>query len=99
MAKVNESYEAVVILNTKKSEEEIKALVERISELISKNATLDSTDEWGKRRLAYPIMDETEGYYVLFHFTAPVSFPAEFDRVMKITDGVIRSLITLQVSE
>ena len=47
----------------------------------------------GKRRLAYPINYETEGYYVLVNFTSAPSFPAELDRIYNITDGVIRSLI------
>lgn len=98
MAKLTEKYEAIVILNTKLGEEGIKALQEKLNDLIVKNATMDSVDEWGKRRLAYPIQDETEGYYVLFNFTSESSFPAEFDRVVKITDGVLRSLITVKIS-
>lgn len=99
MAKLTEKYEAVVILNLKNGEENVKSLVEKITDLISTNATLDSVDEWGKRRLAYPIMDEMDGYYVLYHFTSVPSFPAELDRVLKITDGVLRSLITLKLPE
>lgn len=99
MAKLTEKYEAVVILNLKNGEENVKSLVEKITDLISTNATLDSVDEWGKRRLAYPIMDEMDGYYVLYHFTSIPSFPAELDRVLKITDGVLRSLITLKLPE
>ena len=68
-------------------------MVEKVSGLISQNGTLDAVDEWGKRRLAYPINDETEGYYVLFNFTCAPSFPAELDRVYKITEGLMRTLI------
>ncbi len=93
MAKLQQSYESIIILSTKLSEEEVKALVEKISAVISKNATLDSVDEWGKRRLAYAINYETEGYYVLFNFTSAPDFPAELDRIYNITDGVIRSMI------
>lgn len=99
MAKVSEKYEALVVLNTKEGEESVKSLVEKITALISANAAVDSIDEWGKRRLAYPIEDETEGYYVLFGFSADPSFPAELDRVLNITDGVMRSLITLKFEE
>ncbi|MBQ4153477.1 MAG: 30S ribosomal protein S6, partial [Oscillospiraceae bacterium] len=63
MAKVSANYESVVVINTKLGEDGIKAMVEKVSNLISKNGTLESVDEWGKRRLAYPIEDETEGYY------------------------------------
>ena len=61
--------------------------------LIEANGTIDSIDEWGKRRLAYPINDEEEGVYTVINFTADPSFPAELDRVYKITEGVMRSLI------
>ena len=54
---------------------------------------MESVDLWGKRRLAYAINDQTEGYYALISFTAPAAFPAELDRVYKITDGIMRSLI------
>lgn len=99
MAKLTEKYEALIVFSTKVGEDGIKALVEKINALISANATLDSADEWGKRRLAYPINYETEGYYVLFNFTSAPSFPAELERVLNITDGVMRSVVTLRVSE
>lgn len=99
MAKLTEKYESLIVLNTKKGEDEIKTLIEKVKKLISDNAALDNVDEWGKRRLAYEIEDETEGYYVLFHFTSNPSFPAELERVLNITDGVLRSLVTLQLPE
>ena len=93
MAKVSANYESVVVISTTLGEDGIKALVEKITSLISQNGTLDSVNEWGKRRLAYPINDETEGYYVLFNFTSVPSFPAELDRIYKITEGLLRTLI------
>ncbi len=93
MARESAKYESVVVINTKLGEDGIKAMVEKVSGLISQNGTLDAVDEWGKRRLAYPINDETEGYYVLFNFTCAPSFPAELDRVYKITEGLMRTLI------
>lgn len=93
MAKLEQNYESIVILSTKLGEDGIKALVEKFTALISENAKLESVDEWGKRRLAYAINYETEGYYVMFTFNSVPSFPAELDRVYKITDGVMRSLI------
>ena len=69
------------------------ALVGKFKSLIEANGTIDSIDEWGKRRLAYPINDEEEGVYTVINFTADPSFPAELDRVYKITEGVMRSLI------
>jgi small subunit ribosomal protein S6 len=96
MAKITASYETVIVLNTKLGEEGIKALVEKFKNLIEENGTLDELNEWGKRKLAYTIEDETEGYYVLFNYTCKPDFPAELDRVFKITDGVLRSLITVK---
>lgn len=98
MAKLNEKYEAIIVLNTKLGEDGIKALTEKFDELIKSNGTMDSVDEWGKRRLAYPIKDETDGYYILFNFTSEPNFPAELDRILKITDGVLRSLITTKIA-
>lgn len=68
MAKVKETYELMVIFNTKLGEEGIKELIEKFKTRIEKHATLNSVDEWGKRKLAYEIEDETEGYYVLYNF-------------------------------
>ena len=93
MAKVSANYESVVVISTTLGEDGIKAMVQKITSLISQNGTLDSVNEWGKRRLAYPINDETEGYYVLFNFTSVPSFPAELDRIYMITEGLLRTLI------
>ncbi|HIQ58576.1 MAG TPA: 30S ribosomal protein S6 [Candidatus Merdivicinus intestinavium] len=97
MAKAMENYEAVMVLSTKQGEDAIKALVEKFTDLIQANATLESVDEWGKRVLAYEIDDETEGYYVLFTFNSVPSFPMELERRMNITDGILRSLVVTRV--
>ncbi len=87
-------YESIIIFSVdKKTEEEVQALVEKFKALIEKNGTLESVDDWGKRRLAYLINDEAEGYYVLFNFECEPTFPAELERVAGITDGVLRSLV------
>ena len=87
------SYETIFIIDASLEEDAIKALTEKFTALISKNGTLESVDEWGKRRLAYEIDYKTEGYYVLVDFKATSEFPKELDRVVGITDGVLRSLI------
>jgi len=97
MAKLNEKYEAVVIFSMKQGEESVKESVEKFSKLISANGELESIDEWGKRTLAYPIDDETEGYYVIYNFNSEPSFPAQLERRLNITDGVLRSLIVARV--
>ena len=90
---VTANYETVMIFSLKQGEEGINALVEKFKALIEKHATLQNVDEWGKRRLAYLINKESEGYYVLMNFESEAEFPAELDRVFKITDGVMRSMI------
>ena len=94
MAKINSNYEAVYILNPALSEEQIAALVAKFKAVVEANGTVSEIDEWGKRRLAYPIEDLNEGYYVLMTFESKPELPAELDRVMKITDGIMRCLIT-----
>ena len=95
MAKTTEKYELLYIIDQDMGEEGTAAIVEKFKALIEANGTLTDIDEWGRRKMAYAINDKPEGYYVLAHFTAAPDFPAELDRVLKITDGVIRSLITL----
>ena len=96
MAKSVEKYELMYVLNPNLSEEDTAAIVEKFKALIESNGTVDELQEMGKRKLAYEINYLTEGYYVLVKFTCDPDFPAELDRVLGITDGVIRSLITLR---
>ena len=88
-------YETIFVLSTKTLDEEaINATTEKFKSLISDNGgTVVSVEAWGKRKLAYPIDYETEGYYVLVNFEAPATLPAELDRVYHITSGVLRSII------
>jgi small subunit ribosomal protein S6 len=96
MAKVSANYEVLYIIDPDLGEEATAAMVEKFKALIEANGTITEQEEWGKRKLAYLINDKPEGYYVLVKFTSAPAFPAELDRVMKITDGVMRSLITAQ---
>ena len=93
MAKINGNYEELYILDPNLSEEQIAALVARFKGVVESNGTVSEVNEWGKRRLAYPINDLMEGYYVLMTFTAAAAIPQELDRIFRITDGVMRSLI------
>ncbi len=93
MAKVSGKYETLFIVNPTLSEEEVAAVQDKFKALVEANGTVEKVDDWGKRRLAYPINDLTEGCYMLIEFTSAPSFPAELDRVFKITDGIMRSLI------
>lgn len=93
MAKINETYEAMVVFSLKQGEDGIKALTEKFKGMMAEAGTVESVDEWGKRKLAYLINDEAEGYYVLFNLECEPAFPAEFQRIAGITDGVLRSIV------
>ena len=86
-------YETMLVTSAALDEEASTALVGKFKTLIEAHGTIDSVDEWGKRRLAYPINKQEEGVYTLIKFTCTPEFPAELDRIYKITEGVIRSLI------
>jgi len=94
MAKITGKYEVLYIIDAAQGEEGIAALVEKFKAMVEAEGTLANIDEWGKRRLAYPINDLNEGYYVLMNFESKPEFPAELERVMKITDGILRCLTT-----
>ena len=86
-------YETMLITSAALDEEATAALVGKFKTLIENNGTIDSIDEWGKRRLAYAIDYKTEGYYVLMSFTSGPEFPKELDRILGITEGIMRSMI------
>ena len=88
------SYETMYIVDSTGSEETTAALVNKFKTLIEQNGNIESFNEWGKRKLAYPINDMTEGYYVLVNYTAEPSFVAELERIFNITEGVMRSMTT-----
>lgn len=88
------SYELLYIIDNEISDEAKEAVVAKISAVISDNGgTVENVDKWGARKLAYPINYKTEGYYVLVNFSAEASLPAELERVMRITDSVVRFLV------
>ena len=91
------AYELLFFVDPSLDPETRLAVMKRIDTAITAdNGTVDNVDNWGKRKLAYLINDEPEGYYVLYTFTSAPDFPAELDRVLKITEGVMRSLITVK---
>ena len=94
MAKISANYEVVYIIDPAQSEEAIAATVAKFQTLAEQNNAINVVvDEWGKRRLAYPINDLVEGYYVYMTCEVKPEMPAELDRVFKITDGILRSII------
>lgn len=90
---VTNKYEAAMVFSVKAGDEAVTALKEKFQELIAKNGTVESVDDWGKRKLAYPINYENDGYYVFTTFTSEPAFPAELERIAGITDGVLRTMI------
>ena len=90
MAKISGKYETIFIVNPKLEEAAATAVVDKFVEA---NGTNVEVEDWGKRRLAYPIEDQTEGVYTLVRFESKPDFPAELDRIYKITDGIMRSII------
>lgn len=96
MAKATEKYELMYIITPELSEEDTAAVVEKFKALVEEHGTLDEMELMGKRKLAYEINFLSEGYYVLVKFTSDPDFPKELDRILGITDSVIRSLITVR---
>lgn len=93
MAKVSGNYEVLYVIDPTLGEEDTAALVAKFKNLAESRGTVAEVDEWGKRRLAYPINDLEEGYYVLMTFSSDPAFPAELDRQMRINVNVMRSVI------
>ncbi len=87
-------YEVLYVLSPGLDEEATDAAVARYEETITKaGGSVTKTDKWGKRRLAYEIKDQIEGFYVLTTFQAPNEASQELDRLMRIADEVLRHLI------
>ena len=93
MVEIINNYETVFIVNPDLDEEKTEAVVAKIKALIESAGKIDSVEVWGKRKLAYEINDKTEGYYVLVNFSSKSDFPAELDRIYKISEDIMRSII------
>ena len=93
MAEGMNLYETVIVTSAKLGEEGSAELVNRFKALIEEHGTVEGVDDWGKRRFAYPIQKQTEGYYTLINFQSSPEFTAELDRRYQITDGILRTII------
>ena len=93
MEKVLNSYETLFVVDCSIGEEGVKSVVDKFTALIAENGTIDNVDEWGKRRLAYPINDQNDGYYVLVNFKSEGEFPAELERLFGINENILRSIV------
>ena len=90
------AYETIFVLNPDMEKEAMDAIINNVKSVIETAGEVKGVDEWGKRKLAYEIDYISEGYYVLMKFTSGADFPAELDRILGITDGIMRRLITLR---
>ncbi|AHF08329.1 30S ribosomal protein S6 [Desulfitobacterium metallireducens] len=89
------AYELLYIIRPDMDEEAIAATVDKFSEVVNNNGGADVTvDKWGKRRLAYEVKDLREGFYILMNFNGEARTAQEVERVMKISDSVVRFLTT-----
>ena len=88
-------YEVMYVIDPTLEDSARAELIDRFSDLVKKNGgEVDRVDEWGKRRLAYAIQYKTEGYYVLMYMSAPSDLPRELERNFKISDAILRYLVT-----
>ena len=87
------AYEAVIILTKKLSEEQAEEVKNKISNLISSNGEIVSVDDWGIKKLAYEVKKEEEGHYYLYTFNSKADFISEFERVLRIEDGVLKHMV------
>ena len=88
-------YEMLYILDTSLEDTAKEAIITKFEDLVKNNGGLiEKIDRWGVKKLQYPINYKTEGYYVLMTFEAPTTLVEELKRIARITDGVIRRLIT-----
>ena len=92
MENVKNKYETIFVIDASLAEDQINATTEKFKALIEANATVESVDVWGKRRLAYPIDYKTEGYYVLINFSSVAEFISELDRNYNIADSILRTI-------
>lgn len=89
------TYELLYVIRPDLDDEAIAAAVDKFTEVVNNNGGADvAVDKWGKRRLAYEINDYREGFYVLMNFNGEARTAQEVERVMKISDTVVRFLTT-----
>ena len=93
------SYETLFVVSGNLAEDAYVALKDKFVTLINDNASDVAVNEWGKRRLAYPINDQNDGYYVLVNFKSEGEFPAELERVFGINEYILRSIVIRQIED
>lgn len=90
-------YEAMYVITPELEDEAVKGIIEKYTGIITANdGEIEKVDEWGRRRLAYPINYKTEGYYVLTTFAAASELPRELERNLNNDEGILRFLVVRQ---
>ena len=90
-------YELAVIVSTKIEDDARAAAVDKCKALIERfGGQITNVDEWGKKKLAYEIDKQNEGFYYFIHFDAEPTAPADIEKRVRIVDGVIRYLLVKQ---
>lgn len=88
-------YEMLYILDSQLTDEARDGIITKIEDLVKSNGgVVEKTDRWGMKKLQYPINYKSEGFYVLMTFEAEKTLVVEIKRIVGITDGIIRRLIT-----
>ena len=88
------NYELLYIINNDLADEAKEALIAKLNGVVTENGgSVESVEKWGTKKLAYPINFKNEGYYVLVNFVASATLPSELERIMRITDGVVRFMV------
>ena len=87
-------YEMLYIIANEISDEAKEATIAKFEKIVTDNGgSVEKIDTWGTKKLAYPINYKAEGYYVFYNFESEANFPAELERIVKITDGVLRVMV------
>ena len=90
-------YEAMYIVTPEMEDEAIKGVIEKFSGIITATGgEIEKTDEWGRKKLAYPIDYKTEGYYVLVNFAAAPELPRELERNFRNDESILRYMVVRQ---
>lgn len=93
------SYELFLIFSMNLSEEDRDNLISKFCDIVKSDGQVDNVDKWGRRRFAYPIQKQHEGFYVILSFQSGSKVPAEITRVAGITDGILRNLLVVKEKE
>ncbi len=85
----------MLIITPDHDESQTETLIENVKGIIEQNGNIVHIDNWGKRRLAYPIRKRTEGYYVIYVFECETSFVAQLNQALRVNEAILRHMIVL----